>query len=238
MDCIIKNSVNAWKSRVQLEWTPLRRIQEMARHFRVGSVMTKLSQAGGLYRWTMWFESMYKKEPEDLRGTAVGEVCKDTKNDAAEELARVLEEELGFGGEARPITARDVEQDPEGILLERIAVDGRVDIICDVCSEFVHEPLYLEHLVICSRRRHEGILERVELAETIVTRLSLSVASCCICLEEAADLNERNYLGLISCGHLICELCYRRVEMDATSRRKNCPSCRQSIRHTPTRIIL
>ena len=209
----------------------------MARHFRVGHVMTKLSQAGGMYKWELWFERMYREEPGDLRGAATNEVSKDAKNRAADELVRVLEGELGFGGADQPIQEAALDRDPEAILMERIDSDGRVDIICDVCSEFVHELLYVEHLVVCSRRRHEEVLERLESAETRATRLSLSVASCCICYEEAAELNERNHLGLVNCGHLICDLCYRRVEMDPTSRGKSCPSCRQTIRSTPTRIF-
>ena len=209
----------------------------MARHFRVGSVMTKLSQAGGMYKWQLWFEKMYREEPGDLKGTATNEISKDAKNKAADELVRVLEGELGFGEEDQQIHEAVSDRDPEAILMERIDVNGRVDIICDVCSEFVHEPLYVEHLVLCSRRRHEDVLERMESAETRATRLSLSVASCSICYEEAAELNDRNHLGLVSCGHLLCDLCYRRVEMDPTSRRKTCPSCRQTIRSGPTRIF-
>ena len=82
--------------------------------------------------------------------------------------------------------------------MERIDSDGRVDIICNVCSEFIHKPLYTEHLMVCSRRRHEEVLERLESAKTRATRFSLSVASCCICYEKATNLNERNHQGLIN----------------------------------------
>ena len=70
MNNIIRDSVTAWQARVQAEWTPMRRVQEIARHFRVGHVMTKLSQTGGMYNWELWIERMYREEPGDLRGTA------------------------------------------------------------------------------------------------------------------------------------------------------------------------
>ena len=99
MNSIIRNSVTAWQARVQLDWTLMRRVQEIARHFRVRHVMTKLSKAGGMYKWELWFKRMHREEPGDPRGTATSEVSKDAKNKTADELVRVIEGELGFGGE-------------------------------------------------------------------------------------------------------------------------------------------
>ena len=109
-------------------------------------------------------------------------------------------------------------------------------IICEFCSEFVQEPLYVEHMMECSRLRNQELRKRLEAAERRATRLNRSVLSCSICYEEAAEL-KMNHIGLLDCGHSMCKLCYHRIELDPVSGQKICPTCRQTISKSPKRIF-
>ena len=76
------NSIKAWERRDSPAWPPLRKLQELIRHFRLGDLITRLHERAGQCHWTM----QLSEGPVNLIGEASGRECSAVKDKVAVDL--------------------------------------------------------------------------------------------------------------------------------------------------------
>jgi ankyrin repeat protein len=83
----------------------------------------------------------------------------------------------------------------------------------------------------------ERLAETVEISRKFKGLKSLSTSDkkfseeCCICLENY-DESRRRCVGLIPCGHDVCEKCWKEWNEGKGAMNKTCPMCRQTVTTT------
>ena len=236
------NSIKAWERRDSPAWPPLRKLQELIRHFRLGDLITRLHERAGQCHWTM----QLSEGPVNLIGEASGRECSAVKDKAAVDLIDNIQVEFGFYD--NPVRNMELETDLTALRIERLAIDRPVEIICNLCNEFVVEADFPNHTNRCYYNRVTQLTNQLrtvqEEADEEATniraeleRVRQSAYRCLVCFEETHEIRDPNWLGTLPCGHLICTHCYDRLIQGAASHRRECPTCRRSIKMRPIKIF-
>ena len=217
----------------------------MLRHFRLGALITKLHEQEGICRWTMSLAD----GPAEIQGQATGRICGLVKEQAAVALMDRLKVEFGF--DIEPPQPIDMEHDPSAVRVERLTLDRPVEIACVVYGEFVEEADFPNHSNRCYRARVESLTaelrsakdqneENEEELSNVREELEQSrraVFRCLVCMEDAGELRDRNWLGALQCGHIVCRSCFGRLDDAAQPQSPDCPTCRRPVRARPTKLF-
>ena len=142
---VYANLTRLWRTREQGDWTPLRRLEEMARHFRLGQVMYHHSGARGQVEWCVWLSGWYRQDHGDVKAASQGRNGAKVKEEAAMKLMAMLWKEL----EHNP------PSELEAMMAEPVVppTDEQVQIDCAICGDFVLESSYANHVGICFQLR-------------------------------------------------------------------------------------
>ena len=232
------NSIRAWRAKDSPTWSALRRLQEMLRYFRLGSLITKLHEQDGICRWTMCLSD----GPVNIKGEASGRICGLVKEQAAVDLMDQLKVEFGFYSESpQPM---ETEQDLSAVRIERLTLDRPVEVACAVCGDFVEEAEFPNHTNRCYRVRLESLSAELRSTTEELTNVREEVDQsrraafrCLVCMEDAAELRDANWLGALQFGHIVYIYCFGRLRKGPASHRRECPTCRRSLRAKPMKLF-
>ena len=262
---ILANSVRLWKSRVQETWTPLRQLDEMAKHFRLGTVMSahyggrSLGFGPGV-EWHVWMSGWFQAEPGDIKSVARGPNGPEVKNEAALQLMRMLWDEiepvttessvvaLGTDCSEPATTAPEPEPDPEVATMAAMyeepmarQIEQAIQVDCAICNDFVEELSYVSHLTACHRQKlleqETRLQEKVSELEDSIERLRQIALTCSVCYEDASTVRPPVFVGSMVCGHTICTWCLARLPKDPRARKRRCPTCRHLVGREVQRVF-
>ena len=200
------------------DWTSVVKLNEMAKHFRLGNVMRELLRANGRWTWRVWLSGFYREEPEDVQGSGThvdGEIAKER---ACLALVNRIEHALNPASE---VAAYEPGPASDGFVRQMI-VGSVVNVLCDICQQFVDEEIFHQHLLQCHRN--------------VVSELRPSGEyTCRICMEVPG---KDNYMVAIPrCNHVLCNDCWEQI-IPTSNHRRRCPFDNREVRERPERIFL
>ena len=210
----------------------MRRLDEMARHFRLGTVMSAHYGGRGQVEWEVWLSGWYIEHPGETKAVSRG-INGQVKEEAASELMRMLWEEI----EPKEATAALVaETEPAmemvaAMLEEPVEepIEQQVQLGCAICEDFVAESSYATHVDVCFRQRtaenEARHREKVAELEESVERLRQIALTCLVCYEDASSVRPNVFIGAMVCGHTVCNRCLERLPKDPRAKKRRCPTC-------------